>query len=105
MAKHKEKTIVVFRRWNSGFGIIALFPEHPSDYQGFFCDSYEHIGQHGGADYHGIIQASTPATRQEYADLKQELTRLGYRLEIRTRTSPELHQRRIATARRYLLQP
>ena len=39
---------VVFRRWRDGAGVIALFPELPADMHGLCCDSYEHVGQHGG---------------------------------------------------------
>lgn len=40
-------TLVVFRRWprSSGGDIIALFPDQPADYQGRYCDAYEHVGQ------------------------------------------------------------
>jgi hypothetical protein len=41
---------VVFRKWRDGFGVIALFPEIPTDLYGRYCESYEAIGQHGGAD-------------------------------------------------------
>ena len=27
------------------------FPELPADLRLFYCDAYEHVGQHGGADY------------------------------------------------------
>ena len=79
-----DPTIVVFRKWPewasigkhrevncvSG-GIIALFPEVPGSPG--FCSSYEHIGQHGSADYGYVISKTTPATPEEYAGLKREL--------------------------------
>jgi hypothetical protein len=76
--------IVVFRMWKGE--LIALFPfekEHND-----LVNSYMHIGQHGAADYHGIIKQSRPATPTEYEDLRQELTAIGYNLLIRKRKLP-----------------
>lgn len=71
---------VLFRMW--GKSVIALFPYIPSDPYGNFCESYEHIGEHGGADYQSVMRKSRPATPKEYADLKVALERRGYDLEI-----------------------
>ena len=62
--------VVVFRRWKHGFGVIALLPEIPADRDGMFCESYESIGQHGGADYFGVVQATVKVGRREYAELR-----------------------------------
>lgn len=64
---------VVFRKWRNG-DVIALWPDslHRGGYG--FVMSYEHIGQHGGADYHGVVAATKPATPEEYADLLAELS-------------------------------
>ena len=84
-----EKTAVIFRKWNlknrreALCDIIALFP-----YIGAgngHCNSYEHVGQHGGASYIGVISQTTPATPEEYKDLAEELTSFGYNLEIMQR--------------------
>ena len=66
-------TRVIFRKWSNG-DVIALFPD--IDAGGGYCSSYEHIGQHGGADYALVVAATKPAT--EYADLLAELKGLGY---------------------------
>lgn len=92
---------VVFRPWRDGGGVIALFPELPADANGYFCDSYEHVGQHGGADYHGVVRYTNPATPEESAALAAELQRIGYRLVPVRRASPRLHERRREEARRY----
>lgn len=92
---------VVFRRWRVGGGVIALFPELPADAHGDFCDCYEPVGQHGGADYHGVVRQTAPATPDESAALAAELTRIGYRLVPVRRASPRLHDRRRKEARRY----
>ena len=78
MEKDIEITKVVFRKWRGI--IIALFPEIQS--HGLFCESYMHIGQHGGANYDYVVQQSIPATATEYADLQQELESIGYNLKI-----------------------
>ena len=65
------KTKVNFRKWKDTKDVIALFPEDDAG-QGL-CGSYMHVGQHGGADYHGVIAATTPAMPDDYADLAAEL--------------------------------
>src|ERR1019366_3805797 len=94
-------TLVVFRQWRDSGSIIALFPELPADCQGRFCDAYEHVGQHGGADFHGVIQATKPVSVEDAADLIQELVRIGYRLKVIKRASHQLHEARRATAQSY----
>jgi len=81
-----SKTVVIFRKWKSG-GIIALFPNEPDDIQGRYCMSYEHVGQHGGADYASVIAVTKQATPDEYANLEAELESIGYILEVRMRRS------------------
>ncbi len=94
--KDKEKTAVIFRKWNlrnrskSLCNIIALFPY--VDAGNGYCNSYEHVGQHGGASYSGVFSQTTPATPDEYKDLAEELTSLGYNLEIMQRRN---HKRKV----------
>ena len=85
---------VVFRRWKNSGDVIALFPELPSDLFGDYCDAYEHVGQHGGADYHGVIQQTTPCSTEQAADLATELRRIGYILRPRRRASRVHHDHR-----------
>ena len=89
MKRDKEKTVVIFRKWKGKAehgDIIALFPDI-DDGDGY-CSSFEHVGQHGGASYCGVIRQTTPATPAEYADLKRELERsYGYNLTIMKRHS------------------
>jgi hypothetical protein len=87
----EAKTIVVFRRWRNGGDIIALFPGIESS--GYDCESYQHVGQHGGADFTGVIQVTNPARSEEYADLKRELEQIGYNLEVRKRGASSLFYR------------
>ena len=94
-----DATLVIFRRWRDNGDIIALFPELPSNQQGLFCEAYEHVGQHGGADYHGVIAASRPTTQEAAAPLAKELERIGYRLRPIKRASRRAHERRRAAAR------
>lgn len=96
---NEEETLVVFRKWRGTGTVIALFPAIPTDLLGWYCEAYEHVGQHGGADYHGVIRATTPATRYESTSLKRELTRIGYRLIVRKRASASTHRNRMAEAR------
>ncbi len=91
---------VVLRVWRPEGGALALFPTLPSDNYGHYCNSYEHIGQHGGADYYGCLQKSRPAKGEEAAELTRELKRIGYRLRVVKRATPAMHDERKAEARR-----
>lgn len=95
----EETTLVVFRRWRDSGDTIALFPAIPSDIDGWLCLSYEHVGQHGGADYCGVVAATRPATDEEAASLAEELARIGYRLQPIKRASRHIHEARRAAAR------
>ena len=80
--------------------VIALFPECPGDIHGNFCNSYQHIGQHGAACYRVVVDGSRPATPEEYRDLLGELERIGYTdIEVRHRATPQDHEKRRQTAR------
>jgi hypothetical protein len=69
----KEITRVIFRKWHTRYGgeVIALFPEIESGYT--MVLSYEHLGQHGGANYESVLRQSRPAAPVEYKALKREL--------------------------------
>jgi len=88
-----EKTLVVFRVFRDGGDVLALFPEEPGDCSGRTCSSYQHVGQHGGADYLVCMSMSRPARPEEYADLARELECIGYVLDIRKRASRLSHRR------------
>lgn len=78
---------VIFRKWRAApRTVVALFPEIEAgtSFGGTkLCQSYEHVGQHGGADYEYVIHMTTPTRPEEYADLKVELKQLGYILNVR----------------------
>jgi hypothetical protein len=94
--------LVVFRRWQNRSGdVIALFPEVPADIHGRYCQSYMQIGQHGGADYNGVIRHTVPVGPRQYAELAEELRRIGYNLRPIRRTSRRHHDKRRETARRF----
>ena len=71
------KTKVVFRKFNKGGDIIAMFPQIPATRDGYLCESYQHIGQHGAADPM-IVHDTTLAKPSEYASLLRELKSIGY---------------------------
>ena len=78
-----HKIPVAFRVW-PGSGVLALFPTIEWSRQGsqVFCQSYEHVGQHGGADYAGCVKRTRAAEPSEYAELQAELEAIGYKLGI-----------------------
>jgi len=68
----------VFRKYKDG-EVIALFPQIAgSCLSGWDCCSYQHIGQHGAAVIAVVVQQTTLATPDEYAELLAELEQIGY---------------------------
>jgi hypothetical protein len=94
MEQDDFETLVVFRKYKrkhkskccqetGGIEILALFPDIIEKPNGA-CSCYQHVGQHGSADYNYCIDELTiPAKPEEYKDLKEELESLGYKLKIR----------------------
>lgn len=74
-------TPVVFRWWQGS--VIALFPAEHHHPNPNLCDSYQHVGQHGSANYHIIVWTSRPATPDEYASLKRELESAPYHYQLK----------------------
>jgi hypothetical protein len=83
-----ETTDTIFRRWPDG-DVIALFPG--IEHTGRSCMSYQHVGQHGGADYQGVVSRTKPARPAEYADLLSELQSIGYKLRVLRRAAYQHH--------------
>jgi len=85
----KEHEPVVFRVWNKGGEVLALFPRIPADVHGLFCLSYERVGEHGAASVPVVIPRTRPAHESEYADLLRYLQeKRGYRLRVMRRVTP-----------------
>ncbi len=83
-----ELVDVVFRVWTKKpfvGDVMALFPTVAGDDSRQYCTSYEHIGQHGHADYAYCLSQSRRATLAEYAPLKAELEAIGYTFRVRQR--------------------
>jgi hypothetical protein len=70
-----EITPTIFRVFEGE--VIALFPTIIADEYGH-CMSYQHVGQHGGANYLHVTENSRPAKPEEYEDLLRELVDIGY---------------------------
>jgi hypothetical protein len=92
----QPETVVIFRVWKDDGSVIALFVEVPADLQGKFCNSYEHIGQHSGADFNGVCEGTRPATPAEFASLKRELESnpYCYRLKVLDEANEQNHDMR-----------
>lgn len=75
------KTKVIFRKYKNG-DIIALFPEDTGDMSPYTCASYMHVGQHSAADLQHVVWQTKPAKPIEYKDLEEELSRIGYNLQV-----------------------
>ena len=87
-----ERDTVIFRKDKAG--VFALFPELPGTNEPRTCTLYQHIGQHGAADYHACILRSKAASIEEYAPLKGELESIGYVLDVKRRASLAMHTKR-----------
>ena len=95
-------TKVLFRKWKqtddpilSQFtgDISALFPYECDSYDDADeCKCYDHVGQHGQADYEYVLSLTVPAKPEEYKELHDELVNLlGYEdLEVLVR-APNKH--------------
>ena len=88
---------VIFRQWKIGCGIIALFPEIAVDLNGYNCQSYMRVGQHGAASP-DLVTETTPANLKDgvVKRLITELEELGYNLEIIKRFRYTHQQTRMA---------
>ena len=87
------KTPVIFRvlqERGRDCEVFALFPTLPA--YDHYVTSYQHIGQHCAADYGLCVKHSRPAQPAEYADLLEELTRVGYCLRVTRRQSPTMRE-------------
>ena len=80
----KDKDAVVFRKDPDGT-VVALFPNLPANVSGYYCTCFQHVGQHGSADYGLVVSNTKPATPAEYEALKTELEGRGYVLCVYTR--------------------
>lgn len=70
-----DKTI--FRVYPDG-EVIALFPQIAIRLDGYLCQSYMHVGQHGAANIDTVVVQTKLATKEEYKVLLAELEQIGY---------------------------
>ena len=80
----EPKTIVVFRKFKEENGaIIAIFPEENYyAYDSPTKSSYMHVGQHGACDISLLHSETEYPLPIEYQSLADELTSIGYNLDI-----------------------
>ena len=84
-----EKTPVMFRMFRGE--ALALFPTIPAVCgKPWLVESYARLGQHGAADYNGVVAGSRPAKPSEFKALAQELRQIGYNLRPVKRYSAAL---------------
>ena len=80
MLKDNFKTQVLFRVGKDGI-VFALMPYELADITGSVM-SYQHLGQHGSADYDYCLRTSKNATTEQALSLYKELEGIGYNLEV-----------------------
>ena len=90
-----EKVLFLVHK-TDGSSVMAAFPHLNGTYNPTIMLSYEHVGQHGSVamDY---VSECRIASGEEAQDLKAELERLGYVLDVRTTTG--IQDRRIREAK------
>lgn len=79
-----QPTSVLFRTERSpkDHQVTAVFPTEPgSTLDPYLTACYAHVGQHGSCSL-DWYRSTRPAKPEEYADLKAELERIGYRLKV-----------------------
>ena len=87
------RTPVIFRVWQERGRIAKSSRSSPRcRLTSYYVTSYQHIGQHCAADYGLCVKHSRPAQPAEYADLLEELTRVGYCLRVMRRQSPAMRE-------------
>jgi len=94
----EDLTTVVFRLFDAGEGgdpeEVAFFPEIPGDSRDpELMQSYMHIGQHGAAS-RGFYRETRYTPPWSCHDLREELERIGYRLDPKYRISYRMDQKR-----------
>ena len=79
---------VMFRTGWSGPGnqkndtVFAMFPSLKGVDTPGSVTCYQHVGQHSSGDFSTCMRATRPAKPAEYAALRRELERIGYRLRV-----------------------
>lgn len=76
----EDKTKIIFRKDKEDGDIIAVFAEDIQSNNMIGC--YAHMGQHSTMSLDYYNKGTTPATPEEYADLKRELESIGYNVEV-----------------------
>ena len=71
-------TRVIFRTYRKGGDVIALMPELEEAHGLITC--YQHLGQHGIADYQRVMADTRLSTPEERWPLQAELESIGYRV-------------------------
>ena len=73
---------VLFRADRSKeFQVTAIFPTEPASRLNDHMTCYAHVGQHGACSLDWYLD-TRPAKPEEFADLKAELERIGYKLQV-----------------------
>ncbi len=100
------KDIVIFRKYPDGTP-VAIFPEIPADVDGSLCVAYmysplpEESLRQDAASCTIVMRETEPLPRGESKAIKKSLEYLGYNLEVKSDTTPEmLHRRRVEATRR-----
>lgn len=98
--KDENETIVIYRRFRDETKeLIAFFPYdvyvlgHKHKTGKYLCSSYQFVGQHGEADYQGMLAVTKPcgpADAEEVNALHLHLGDLGYNLKVAKKVSKSL---------------
>lgn len=92
---------VIFRRKRNG-EIIAVFPEIPVDITGELCEGFSSLDKKVTVDYKQLRYHSKLATKDEYKELYETLSCLGYNLGVVNKFSSNYKKIRLVRVQREL---
>lgn len=95
MVEQPTKIIFLVHKDDEHNIVFAVMPHICGTYDPQTMTSYEHVGQHGSAHQDYVAECRL-ATAEEYADLKLELERVGYVVDVQDYTDDTDYEVRAA---------
>lgn len=96
-----EPVPVIFRAFRTHpRHVVAILPTLHGDQHRYTCQSYEHVGQHGACDPQELVRMTRPAQPAEYAFLLAEMKGLGYILDVKSRITNAMQEKKYDTIRK-----
>lgn len=78
---------VIFRKFKKNGNIVAVLLEFPTEISGDYCKGFFSDLQFKSVNYRSLVSSTVLAVPEEYNFLFDELSRLGYCLNVLTKQS------------------